>query len=59
MKTNCCLCYKLGNKTLFEELQDYKVKSVKGYKIICLKGRLQDYKKKVEYKSLSERERES
>ena len=28
MKTNCCLYYKLGNKTLFEELQDYKVKIV-------------------------------
>ena len=54
---------------MFEELQDYKVKICKGLQdYICLEGlqdyrseriRLQDYKKKVEYKSLSERERES
>ena len=35
------------NKTLSERLQDYKVKSVKGYKIVCLEGK--------EYKSLSEK----
>ena len=28
LKTNCCLCYKHENKTLSEELQDYKVKTV-------------------------------
>ena len=28
MKTNFCLCYKFENKTLSEELQGYKVKSV-------------------------------
>ena len=33
-------------KTLFEELQDYKVKSVKGLQdYICLREGLQDYKK--------------
>ena len=35
----------LKNKTLSEELQDYKVKSVKGLQdYICLREGLQDYK---------------
>ena len=36
----------LKNKTLSEELQDYKVKSVKGLQdYICLREGLQDYKR--------------
>ena len=37
----------LKNKTLSEELQDYKVKSVKGLQdYICLREGLQDYKRR-------------
>ena len=48
-------------KTLSEELQDYKVKSVKGLQgYICLRERLQDYKRgRITKVFLRERERES
>ena len=50
----------LKNKTLSEELQDYKVKSVKGLQdYICLKGRVTRLQEKKDYKSLSKGERES
>ena len=45
LENKLSLIQALKIKTLFEELQDYKVKSVKGYKIVCLeKVRLQDCK---------------
>ena len=54
MKTNCYLCYKLENKTLSEDLQDYNVKTV------FETERLQDsvWREGLQdYKSLSKRER--
>ena len=48
---------------LFEELQDYKVKSVleteRLQDYICLKGRVTRLQEKKDYKSLSKGERES
>ena len=48
---------------LFEELQDYKVKSVLETEslqdYICLKGRVTRLQEKKDYKSLSKGERES
>jgi len=38
--------------------EDYKIKTVLKITRFCLKGMLQDYKWGIEYKSLSERERE-
>ena len=62
MKTNFYLCYKLKNKTLFEELQDYKVKAVleteRLQDSIRLKGRVTRLQERKEYKGLSKREGE-
>ena len=62
MKTNFYLCYKLKNKTLFEELQDYKVKAILEIErlqdSIRLKGRVTRLQERKEYKSLSKREGE-
>ena len=58
---NFCLCYKLENKTLSEELQDYKVKSVfeteRLQDYVCLKGRVTGLQERKDYKSLSKGER--
>ena len=45
LENKLSLIQALKIKTLFEELQDYKVKSVKGLQdYICLREGLQDYK---------------
>ena len=47
MKTNRYLCYKLENKTLSEELQDYNVKTVFETEMLqdsVWREGLQDYK---------------
>ena len=49
---NNCLWYKLENKTLFEELQDYKIKLSKR-----LQGSVWREGYKIEYKSLLKRGR--
>ena len=58
---NFCLCYKPENKTLSEELQDYKVKSVfeteRLQDYVCLKGRVTGLQERKDYKSLSKGER--
>ena len=49
------LIQSLKIKTLSEELQDYKVKSIKGLKIISIwKGRVTRLQEGKDYKSLSE-----
>ena len=46
LKNKSSLIQALKIKTLFEEVQDYKVKSVKGLQdYICLREGLQDYKR--------------
>ena len=47
LENKLSLIQALKIKTLFEELQDYKVKSVKGLQdYICLREGLQDYKRR-------------
>ena len=46
LENKLSLIHALKIKTLSKELQDYKVKSVKGLQdYICLRERLQDYKR--------------
>ena len=59
MKIFLSLIQALKIKTLSKELQDYKVKSVKGLQdYICLREGLQDYKRERITKNLYEGERE-